>query len=94
MSRNHVPNIDFFGFVGITEFFQEDLTDIETMLEWPEFEFPNANKHKHPRKYEAFVKSVLSDEELIEELKIINSLDMELYQKALTIREERIKARI
>ena len=44
--------------------------------------------------YKAFVKSVLSDQELIEELNIINNQDIKLYETALTIREKRIKTRI
>ena len=95
MSRYcHLENIENFWFVGITEFLREDLTEIKTMLKWPEVKIPNANQHQYPKIYKDFVQSVLSDRELIDKLNTINSQDIEIYKKALTLREKRMKTKV
>ncbi|NES04571.1 MAG: sulfotransferase family protein [Okeania sp. SIO2F4] len=59
LSRRYIQkNIENFWFVGITEFLREDLTEIQTMLEWPEVEITQINKHNYPKMYQAFIKSV------------------------------------
>ncbi|HLO48365.1 MAG TPA: DUF4214 domain-containing protein, partial [Kamptonema sp.] len=41
-------NLTDFYFVGIQEFFKDDLTDLAKMLNWPEFQitYENTNKHR------------------------------------------------
>jgi hypothetical protein len=84
--------IEDFWYVGITEFMEEDLVEIQTTLGLQKLEIANLNKHKYPRIYSAFVKEVLSDPEMIEQLKAINSKDLEIYENALIMREERRKS--
>ncbi|NER01849.1 MAG: sulfotransferase family protein [Okeania sp. SIO3C4] len=95
LSHHYIKkNLEDFWFVGITEFFAEDLKELQIMLGWPQIKNANKNQHKYPKIYQYFVKTVLSDGELIEALNFINSKDKKLYETALTIRENRIKIRI
>ena len=84
--------LEDFWFVGITEFFEEDLTEIQTLMGWPEVKIGATNKHQYPQIYRAFLASVLSDPEAIEELRAINRKDVELYERALNLRENRRKS--
>lgn len=81
-----------FWFVGITEFFEEDLTEIQTLLGWAELKIIKTNKHKYPTRYRAFVKAVLSDSEMLEQLTFLNRKDIKLYEKALKMRQKRRKS--
>ncbi|MEB3343449.1 glycosyltransferase family 92 protein [Okeania sp.] len=86
--------LEDFWYVGITEFMEEDLVEIQTNIGWPKVKLSNLNKHKYSQSYSAFVKEVLSDSEMIEQLKAINSQDIEVYENALIMRAERIKDRL
>lgn len=91
MSRHFKKrDIDDFWFVGITEFFKDDLIVLQKMLKWPEVKVGAINKHKYAQKYRAFVNQILADEELIEQLKGLNRKDIEIYQRALNLRKRRI----
>lgn len=95
MSRHfRHKKLKYFWFVGITEFFREDLKEIEAILGWPEKEIGKTNKHKHTEIYEAFVKAVQSDSEMIEQLRELNKKDVQLYNNALKLREERRKSSV
>ncbi|NET17519.1 MAG: sulfotransferase family protein, partial [Okeania sp. SIO1H6] len=87
-------NIEDFWFVGITEFLEEDLKELQIMLGWQQLEITYQNQHKYSKVYQYLVKTFLSDGELIEEIKFINSKDIKLYEMALTLREKRIKTKI
>lgn len=76
-----------FWFVGITEFLQEDLIFIQEKLGWPNVNAPKINKHKYSEKYRNFIKTILLDEQLMEELRSLNLKDIELYERALKLRE-------
>ncbi|GEM_PF-567943 len=78
-----------FHFVGIQEFFQEDLIDLKRQLGWGEFNIEHTNKNTYSN-YEKNLESILSDEKLISKLEEINTQDIEFYQAALKAREERI----
>jgi glycosyltransferase involved in cell wall biosynthesis len=77
-----------FYFVGIQEFFRDDLSDLREMLGLPEVEIGWHNKNRYPG-YHGYVNNVLSDKNLLAKLAAINSEDMELYQTALNLREKR-----
>ncbi|MDJ0518101.1 MAG: methyltransferase domain-containing protein [Trichodesmium sp. MO_231.B1] len=81
--------IDFY-FVGIQEFFSEDLHELKAMLNWPEYELETQNTNPYPE-YKLLLEEVLSNQEIINKISAINQEDIELYQEALSLRERRIK---
>jgi len=92
MSRHfRKKKLEDFGFVGITEFFKEDLIEIQKLLGWQEIKIRKVNKHRYPKVYSAFVSSVLSDTEMIEQLTELNLKDIKLYDRALKLRQQRKK---
>ncbi|WP_373533748.1 hypothetical protein [Microcoleus sp.] len=79
-----------FYFVGIQEFFQDDLSDLREMLGWSEVENRWYNKNKY-QGYHAYVNNVLADNNLVAQLADINREDIELYETALKLRQQRKK---
>ncbi|NEP42454.1 MAG: sulfotransferase family 2 domain-containing protein [Okeania sp. SIO2H7] len=80
-----------FWFVGITEFLQEDLTFIKEKLGWPNVNALKINKHQYADKYRNFTKKIFLDEELMEKLRSLHLKDIELYERALKLRENNRK---
>ena len=70
-------------FVGILEYFEEDLEHLSKRLNWKSYATANVNKTKN--------KSHNISEEVIEKIRELNRKDMDLYEKALSIRNNRIK---
>ncbi len=90
LMSSYVKDLQYFWFVGIQDFFQEDLIELQEKLGWSNIKYFYANKN--PSKiHQNFVKEVLLDAEMIEQLKAINSEDIEVYETALKMREERRK---
>ena len=81
-------SLDYFDFVGITEYFAEDLLELKNILAWSDYEVIYQNRNPYPE-YVEFQKEVLSDEKLMTDLAAINSEDMELYAAALKLAEGR-----
>ncbi len=93
MSRHfRKKKLEDFWFVGITEFFEEDLAEIQTILGWPEIQVGETNKHKYTTQYKSLVKTMLSDSKMIERLTELNRKDLKLYDAALKQRQERRKS--
>jgi glycosyltransferase involved in cell wall biosynthesis len=84
----HGMKLSDFYFVGIQEFFRDDLDDLREMLGWPEVKITWNNKNKYPG-YHTYVNKVLADKILVAKLADINSADIELYQTALNLRQKR-----
>ncbi|NEP40359.1 MAG: sulfotransferase family protein, partial [Okeania sp. SIO2H7] len=80
-------SLDYFDFVGITEYFEEDLLALKNLLGWSDYQVIYQNRNPYPE-YLEFRKEVLSDKKLMDELANANSQDMELYAAALTLRNE------
>ncbi|WP_293143973.1 methyltransferase domain-containing protein, partial [Okeania sp. SIO3I5] len=78
-------SLDYFDFVGITEYFAEDLLDLKNIFAWSDYEVIYQNRNPYPE-YVEFQKEVLSDEKLMADLAAINSEDMKLYAAALKLR--------
>lgn len=79
---------DFF-FIGIQEFFNDEINALKEMLGWQQkVEIIWCNKNKYPE-YHAYVNKVLADNKLVAKLAHINQEDIELYQTALKLRQER-----
>ncbi|MDJ0557457.1 MAG: glycosyltransferase [Microcoleaceae cyanobacterium MO_207.B10] len=83
-------SLDYFDFVGITEYFEEDLLELKNILGWSDYQVIYQNRNPYPE-YVSFQKEVLSDRKLMDELAAANGQDMELYAAALKWRAERRK---
>lgn len=81
-------DITEFSFVGIQEFFREDVEELRTIMNWPEFEIPMGNRNDDCS-YPEIVQTILNDKPLVKQLEELNWQDMELYQKALELRAKR-----
>ncbi|MEG4372248.1 sulfotransferase family 2 domain-containing protein, partial [Microcoleus sp. B4-C5] len=77
-----------FYFVGIQDFFKEDMEDLKKKLGWSQMEVPVLNENPYP-KYQNHLQEMLDDSKLMNNLEHILSADMELYQEALNLREKR-----
>ena len=77
-----------FYFVGIQEFFKNDLNDLKNMLDWPRVKVSVANQNYY-NDYQAKVMDILNNKSLVKKIVRIQSLDMELYQEALKLRCQR-----
>ncbi|MGD1713247.1 class I SAM-dependent methyltransferase, partial [Dapis sp. BLCC M172] len=83
-------SLDYFYFVGITEYFAEDLLELKNIFGWSDYEVIYQNRNPYPE-YVEFQKEVLSDRKLMDKLAAANSQDMELYAAALKLSEGRRK---
>ncbi|GAB4304943.1 MAG: hypothetical protein Fur0025_46910 [Oscillatoriaceae cyanobacterium] len=81
-------NVEKFQFIGIQEFFREDLRELQQLLNWPEVKVKPYNRNTYPD-YEDLVKNILSDRRLIGKIVSLNREDIELYQNALNLRAKR-----
>lgn len=79
-----------FYFVGIQEFFQDDLAELKQMLGFPDWKMEIFNQNKYPN-YQECLKEALEDKKLLNRLIAMNSKDIELYQTALELRGKRKK---
>jgi hypothetical protein len=77
-----------FHFVGVQEFYAEDLAELRQKMEWPEFEVTAENTNPHPSYYQD-LQEILREPSLIKQLAVWNQEDMELYQEALSLRAAR-----
>ncbi len=82
--------INDFDFVGVQEFFLEDLADLQKMLNWSDFRIEEKNTNPNP-KYQEELESIFSQKTLIEKIIRNNQEDLEIYQEALRLRAERRK---
>lgn len=78
---------DYF-FIGIQEFFDDDITDLSNLLHWPKIELERVNETTHP-KYKDNLKALLCDKTLISKIVSLNQKDMELYHFCLELRAKR-----
>ena len=82
--------LDDFYFVGLQEFFREDLLELKTMLGWPEVRVFEENINPNP-KYQKDLQNVLSNKTILSKLVENNKQDIELYEEALNLRAKRRK---
>ena len=81
-------NLTDFYFVGIQEFFKDDLTDLAKMLSWPEFQITYENRNKH-HDYNFLMRSIQDDKDIMKQLIALNIQDLNLYRTALEMRLKR-----
>ncbi len=77
-----------FYFVGIQDFFAEDLEELKRRLSWPDVKISKENNNPYSD-YQRIKEEVLSDRAILEKVYSLNSKDVELYQNALSLREKR-----
>ena len=86
-------NLSDFYFVGLQEFFLEDLAELKIMLDWPNFQSSYENLNPSP-KYHEDIQKAFANPNLIDKLVENNQQDLVLYQEALIIRANRKKESI
>jgi SAM-dependent methyltransferase len=82
-----------FYFVGLQEFFQEDLAELKSMLGWANFRNSYENLNPNP-KYHEDIQKVFANQKIIDKLVENNQQDLALYQEALNLRANRRKESI
>lgn len=95
MMRNILSNfylkgitLQDYDFIGIQEFFSEDLEYLKDLFGWSYDEKPaQINKNKE-RKYDKKRQSIHSDTKTIETLTDLNREDVDIYHEALQLREK------
>jgi hypothetical protein len=80
--------LDDFYFVGIQEFFLDDLAELKLKMRWPFFQFESLNKGTFSE-FQAFLKSIMANKPLMNKVIQNNEEDMCLYQNALSLRGDR-----
>ena len=77
-----------FDFVGIQEFYLQDLIDLKNIMGWRNFEPIVKNHNRYPQ-YQKCLQEILNDATLVDALAKLNREDLELYREALHIRAKR-----
>jgi hypothetical protein len=77
-----------FYFVGIQEFFRDDLNDLKNNLGWPPLKVLSSNRNSYDN-YQDKVMDTLNNQSLIDKIVAFNSADMKLYKEALSLRYQR-----
>lgn len=83
-------DLNNFYFVGIQEYFQEDVYLLSEMLCWSKPIIKAANKNKFDR-YKEFASEIVSNTGNLAYLKILNKEDVKLYNEALKLRKKYYK---
>ena len=77
-----------FDFVGIQEFYLQDLVEMQKMMGWRSFQPIVKNSNRYPQ-YQQCLQEILNDSSLVDRLAKLNREDMELYREALHLRGKR-----
>ncbi len=80
--------LDDFDFVGIQEYFKEDVRQFGKIMGWGRFAVQSINPNPYSD-YKKQVNRILGDRDLVNKLKTLNDRDIELYESALKLRAER-----
>jgi len=83
-------NLNDFYFVGIQEFYLEDLDELKKMMQWENLKVTKTNLNSHPNYYKELQK-IITKPEIMNELAFLNNEDMEMYYNALNLRAQRRK---
>lgn len=79
-----------FYFVGIQEFFTEDLLALKRQLGWPRFQPVVENTNPSPD-YLQQLRAIVLDPDLMAKIADLNQEDMALYETALAMRADRLQ---
>lgn len=77
-----------FAFIGLQEFYFEDLQELKEIMQWSNFKVTIENVNTYPE-YQNSLQEILADQNLMNQLAYLNNEDMELYHEALNLRAER-----
>ena len=77
-----------FYFVGLQEFFRDDLNDLQNSLGLPPLKVLTSNRNSYDN-YQDQVIDTLNNQSLIDKIVAFNSADMKLYKEALSLRYQR-----
>ena len=77
-----------FDFVGVQEFYKQDLIDLKNMMGWRNFQPIVKNDNRYPQ-YQKCLQEILNDASLVDALAKLNREDLELYREALQLRAKR-----
>ena len=80
--------LESFDFVGIQEFYREDLQDLQQQLSWPDLSIQTTNTNRYPG-YAQGIRNIFADTQLVNQLALLNQADLELYHHALNLRAQR-----
>jgi hypothetical protein len=80
--------LEQFDFVGIQEFYLQDLVDLQQLMGWQNFQPTVKNSNRYPEYYQC-LQDILNDRALMNALAQVNQEDMQLYNSALTMRAKR-----
>lgn len=80
--------LEEFDFVGIQEFYAEDMQKLIQLMEWPKVEVKTKNLNRYPQYFQQ-LQTTLADEKLVQQLIELNSDDIALYHHALELRAKR-----
>ncbi|MGL5509965.1 MAG: class I SAM-dependent methyltransferase, partial [Microcoleaceae cyanobacterium] len=81
-------SLNDFYFVGLQEFFSEDLQVLEYQLNWPKYQIFNFNTNPDPE-YVKFLQEVWSNQDFINKISRLNQLDLDIYEEALSLQKKR-----
>ena len=81
-------NLTNFDFVGLQEFFSEDLSELTSQLGWKSINVPMYNRNKYPD-YQREVIKILEDINITKIILGLKKDDMDIYKLALKMRHER-----
>jgi hypothetical protein len=81
-------NLNKFDFIGIQEFYLEDLEELKQMMGWQNFQPTIKNSNRYPD-YHKCLQEILADQVLMNRLAKLNRDDLKLYQEALNLRAKR-----
>lgn len=76
-------------FVGIQEFFAEDLAELQSRLGWSDLETNIRDNSNLSTRYYELIKDTLSQSKVLDKIISLNYEDMELYEQALNLRAKR-----
>jgi hypothetical protein len=84
----YINNLDSYLFVGIQEFFQEDLDELKLILGWGKTHINNENQNKFTG-YHEYCHNILSDDQIVNQIASYNQEDLDLYEYLLNTRAKR-----
>ncbi|HHP7230439.1 MAG TPA: sulfotransferase family 2 domain-containing protein [Xenococcaceae cyanobacterium] len=77
-----------FAFVGIQEFYHQDLITLQNLMGWSKF-YPAVKNSNRYQGYQKCLQEIFSNSSLINQLAQLNEADLQLYQTALNLRAKR-----
>ena len=81
--------LEDYYFIGIQEFFAEDLRELQTLMGWHDLQTNIRDNSSMSEQYYQLIKETLSQPKILEQIISLNAEDMELYEQALRLRGKR-----